>query len=58
MSYHVFELYPATCLQLSQFSDTYVTSIEPKVRSGRAWTAVKALDDANLSDHECEAMRV
>ncbi len=27
-------------------SDTFVTPIEPKVRSGRAWTTGKALEDA------------
>ncbi len=45
-----------TCLQFIQFSDTYVTSIELKVRPGMFWTAGKALDDAKR-DHECEAMR-
>ena len=37
-------------------NDTFVTSIEPKVRSGRAWTTKKALEDAKR-DLECEAMR-
>ena len=37
-------------------NDNFVTSIEPKVRSGRAWTTEKALDDAKR-DLECEAMQ-
>ena len=36
--------------------DTFVTSIEPKVRSGTVWSAEKALKDAKR-DLECEAVR-
>ena len=37
-------------------TDPFVKSIEPKVRSGRVWTADKALDNAKR-DLECEALR-
>ena len=37
-------------------TDPFVKSIEPKVRSGRVWTADKALGDAKR-DLECEALR-
>ena len=37
-------------------NDDFVSSIEPKVRSGRVWTTEKALDDAKR-DLECEAMQ-